>query len=220
MHNNLGNAKECKTLIKHQLIKVNNQIITDYKYQVKFDDQITYNDNTLKAQPFNYYMLNKPAGYICANKDVIKKCVTDLIDGDCYCLGRLDQDTTGLLLLTNDPTLSKRLLLPQNHVSKTYLVTTKDVLDNNLISKFAGGIIIDKTVECLPAKLKIIDDHHCYITINEGKYHQIKKMFLSCQNEVIALKRIEFAKIKLDPSLNEGQYRCLNKEELELLWEN
>lgn len=217
MHNNLGNAKECKTLIKHQLIKVNNQIITDTKYQVDFNDQIIYNNKLLKAQPFIYYMMNKPAGYICANKDKTAKCVVDLVAQDCYCLGRLDRDTTGLLLLTNDVTLSKRLLLPQNHIDKKYLVTTKYPLQQTIIQSFNAGIIIDQKIKCLPAKLEIIDEYHCYVTINEGKYHQVKKMFLSCDNEVSALKRVAFGKLKLDASLSVGQYRLLTNDEIKQL---
>src|SRR5699024_880726 len=107
---NLGNVNKCKNLIKSSRIRVNNQIIKDIRYQVDIDDVIVFDGVELKW-PFVYYMLNKPKGYICANHDKKYKCVIDLIDrDDCYCLGRLDIDTTGLLLITNDKTLSKRLL--------------------------------------------------------------------------------------------------------------
>lgn len=218
MKNKLGNVKKCKTLIKHGLIKVNDNVINDVNYLVNKEDEIVYNKITLKAQPFNYYMMNKPTGYICANKDTKEKCVIDLIDNkDCYCLGRLDKDTTGLLIITDDPTLSKKLLLPQNHVEKKYLVKTKNILNKNLIDRFKAGITIDGNVKCLPCKLEIIDDYHCYVTISEGKYHQIKKMFLSCNNQVELLKRIEFAQIKLDELLDYGEYRNLTDLELKLL---
>lgn len=218
MKNKLGNAKECRTLIKHGLIKVNDTVIKDYKYLVKIDDIITYKEIQLNAQPFSYYMMNKPAGYICANKDIKEKCVIDLIDNkDCYCLGRLDKDTTGLLIITDDPTLSKKLLLPQNHVQKKYLVSTKYELTDDLVRCFNQGVIIDKKIKCLPADIEIIDRYHCYVTISEGKYRQIKKMFLSCENKVESLKRIEFGQIKLDLTLDFGQYRSLTNEELILL---
>ena len=218
MKNKLGNVKKCKTLIKHGMIKVNDEIITNTKYLVNKDDKIIYNNVMLKAQPFSYYMMNKPVGYICANQDIKEKCVIDLIDNkECYCLGRLDKDTTGLLVITNDPTLSKKLLLPQNHIEKKYLVKTKEILNNNLIELFKNGIIIDQDIKCLHAKLEIIDNHHCFVTISEGKYHQIKKMFLSCNNQVISLKRIAFAGIKLDEDLNYGEYRSLTDKELKLL---
>ncbi len=218
MKNKLGNVKKCKTLVKHGLIKVNDEIITNVKYLVNKDDKITYNNIKLEAQPFSYYMMNKPAGYICANKDIKEKCVIDLINNKvCYCLGRLDKDTTGLLIITDDPTLSKKLLLPQNHIEKKYLVKTKERLDNNLIKLFKSKIIIDQDIKCLPAKLEIIDDYHCFVTISEGKYHQIKKMFLSCDNQVISLKRITFAGIKLDECLDYGEYRNLTDTELNQL---
>ncbi|MBE5706864.1 MAG: pseudouridine synthase [Erysipelotrichaceae bacterium] len=213
MYNNLGNVKECKTLIKHGLIQVNGVVETNCKRKIQEEDVLIYQGKILKSQPFHYLMLNKPKGYLCANKDEKEKCVVDLIDySDCFCLGRLDRDTTGLLILTNDKSL-KKLLLPQNHVKKTYLVETKERLKKEDQEAFKRGIIIDQKIQCLPAKLEIIDDFHGYVTIEEGKYHQIKKMFLSLKNEVVSLKRISFDEIYLDEDLLEGMSRPLNKEE-------
>ena len=213
MYNNLGNVKECKTLIKHGLIQVNGVVETNCKRKIQEEDVLIYQGKMLKSQPFHYLMLNKPKGYLCANKDEKEKCVVDLIDYlDCFCLGRLDRDTTGLLILTNDKSL-KKLLLPQNHVEKTYLVETKERLNKEDQEAFKRGIIIDQKIQCLPAKLEIIDDYHGYVTIEEGKYHQIKKMFLSLKNEVVSLKRISFDEILLDENLSEGMSRPLNKEE-------
>lgn len=119
MYNNLGNTKECKTLIKHGLVQVNSVVETNCKRKIQEEDVLIYQGKMLKSQPFHYLMLNKPQGYLCANKDEKEKCVVDLIDyPDCFCLGRLDRDTTGLLILTNDKSL-KKLLLPQNHVEKS-----------------------------------------------------------------------------------------------------
>ena len=217
---NLGNVNKCKNLIKSSRIRVNNQIIKDIRYQVDIDDVIVFDGVELKW-PFVYYMLNKPKGYICANHDKKYKCVIDLIDrDDCYCLGRLDIDTTGLLLITNDKTLSKRLLLPENHIDKKYYVTVKNKLTDDLIEIFSNGIIIDQKVKCKPSYLEIIDDYHCYLTINEGRYHQIKKMFKSCQNEVCTLKRIAFAGIELDQKLALGEYRDLTSTELITLFKH
>lgn len=213
MYNHLGNVKQCKTLIKHGLIKVNGLVETDAKRKITEDDCIEYQNRILNSQPFTYIMLNKPQGYICANKDEKEKCVVDLIDyPDCFCLGRLDRDTTGLLILTNDKSL-KKLLLPQNHVKKTYLVETKEKLKKEDQEVFKRGIIIDQSIQCLPAKFEILDDFHGYVTLEEGKYHQIKKMFLSLKNEVVSLKRISFDEIYLDEDLLEGMSRPLNKEE-------
>ena len=213
MYNHLGNVKQCKTLIKHGLIKVNGLVETNYKRKIQEEDVLIYQGKMLKSQPFHYLMLNKPQGYLCANKDEKEKCVIDLIEEkDCFCLGRLDRDTTGLLLLTNDKSL-KKLLLPQNHVDKVYLVEAKRNLSKKDKEIFARGIVIDENIQCLPAKMDIIDDYWCYVTIQEGKYHQIKKMFLSLNNEVVSLKRISFDQIQLDSSLKEGDYRFLTKEE-------
>lgn len=217
MYNHLGNARQCKTLIKHGKIKINGEIVNDPLYKVKDDDCLVFQEQKLKAQPFVYYMLNKPKGYICANRDKKEKCVIDLIEEkDCYCLGRLDKDTTGLLILTNDKSLRK-LLLPQNHVQKTYLVETlKPLLQENR-KQFQQGIIIDQNIKCLPAKLEIKDDYHAFVTIEEGKYHQIKKMFLSIDNQVVSLKRVTFGNLSLDKQLDEGQLRLLTNKEIMLL---
>lgn len=213
MYNHLGNVRQCKTLIKHGKIKVNDKVIYDPLYKVKENDCLIFQDKKLNTQPFHYYMLNKPKGYICANYDKTEKCVMDLIDEkDCYCLGRLDRDTTGLLIITNDKSLRK-LLLPQNHISKTYLIETFKPLIYKNIKQFQQGVIIDKNVQCLPANLQIIDDYHCYVTIVEGKYHQIKKMFLSINNCVVSLKRVSFGDLFLDDTLLEGQFRKLTYDE-------
>lgn len=217
MYNKLGNAKQCKTLIKHGNIEINGHVVRNPYYQVHYKDHLTYQNQELQAQPFFYYMLNKPKGYLCANHDQKEKCAVELIDHkDCFCLGRLDRDTTGLLILTNDKNL-KKLLLPQNHIPKTYLVETKSKLVKEYIIECQKGIIIDGNKRCLPAYLEIQDDHHALITITEGKYHQIKKMFLSLGNEVISLKRISFGKIQLDEHLKEGEARLFNQQEIELL---
>lgn len=214
MKNGLGNVKECKTLIKHGLINVNGCIEKNIKRKIAEDDVIMYLDTVIDSQPFYYYMLNKPKGYLCANKDNKERCVMELIDrNDGYCLGRLDRDTTGLLIITNDKSL-KKLLLPQNHISKTYLVTTQNSIKESDIESFKQGIVIDNDYTCLPAKLEIINDNQAYLTIQEGKYHQIKKMFLSLDNKVIELKRISFKNIKLDENLEEGKYRKLTREEI------
>lgn len=218
MKNQCGNVKECKTLIKHQKVFVNGQCIVKYDYPIKDSDEIIVNDKRIDAHPFVYYMFYKPKGCISASYDKNDLCVMDYIERkDCFCVGRLDKDTTGFLLVTNDAFLSKRLLLPQYHIDKKYLVEVNKALTYDLVDKFEKGIVIDKDVVCQSAVLKIIDDSYCYITITEGKYHQVKKMFLSCGYVVINLKRVSFAGIELDFSLKEGEYRELNDFELQIL---
>ncbi|WP_270639286.1 pseudouridine synthase [Longibaculum muris] len=220
MKNQLGNVKQCRTLIKHGHVHVNEDIISDIDFQVNEDDVIKVDGQVIDTNVFVYYMMNKPKGYICANHDKQYPCVIDLIDRkDCYCVGRLDKDTTGFLLLTNDASLSKALLLPDYHVEKTYLVTVLKPLKEQLIDLFKEGIVIDQKIRCQSARLEIIDDFHCYVTIHEGRYHQVKKMFLSCGNQVTALKRMSFAGILLDEQLKEGQYRQLTKREFQKMKE-
>lgn len=218
MKNQLGNAKECKNLIRKGYVQINGKCVKDFHYLVQKDDHIDVDGQEINAMPFVYLMINKPSGYLCASHDAYAPCILDLIDyKDCHCVGRLDKDTTGFVLLTNDKSLSKRLLLPENHVEKIYEVQTKYPITQDHIREFQKGVIIDKNVKCLPSHLEIIDDYHCIVTLKEGKYHQIKKMFLSLSNQVVTLKRIAFANITLDQELQYGQYRLLTEHEMNIL---
>ena len=218
MKNNLGNMNECRTLIKHGFVEVNNQVINDHRYVVHDDDKINVFGKAIHSQPFVYYMMNKPKGYICANYDKNHLCVVDLIErNDCICVGRLDKDTTGFLLLTNDKSIVKALLLPQNHQPKTYLVTTRFPIDENSIYRFEMGIVIDQDTCCLPAQIELINTHQCYLTLHEGKYHQVKKMFLSIGVKVTTLKRVRFEPFTLEDELKEGHYRPLTSVECDAI---
>ena len=219
-HSGFGTRKEVKELIKKGFVSVNDETIkTDKMHVDPQKDVVKVDDEVITYEEKVYYMLNKPSGYVSATEDQLHPTVVDLIDdyyrNDLFPVGRLDIDTTGLLLITNDKTLSKRLLLPENHIDKKYYVTVKNKLTDDLIEIFNNGIIIDQKVKCKPSYLEIIDDYHCYLTINEGRYHQIKKMFLSCNNK--ELKRVMFASIHLDNNLSLGNYRKLNNQEIKQL---
>ena len=216
MKAHFGNVKTCKTMIKHGHVNVNKELITDVYFQVDKDDDIRI-DKQKVEWPFVYYMLNKPKNYLSATYDKNEHYVLELINNkDCFCLGRLDKDTTGLLILTNDVSY-QALLLPQNHINKKYLVKVDRSLNDELIKEFEQGIIIDFHYKCHSAKLEIIDDRSCFVTIDEGKYHQIKKMFLSCGYYVVDLKRVGFGDIVLDSSLKEGEVKELNDKEFQIL---
>lgn len=218
MKAHIGNVKQCKTLIKHQCVQVNGVYVQEVKLLVCMYDVIEVYQKKIEW-PFVYYMLNKPQGYLSASYDKNEHYVLELFDkSDCFCLGRLDKDTTGLLIVTNDASL-KSLLLPQNHIEKTYEVDVDKDLEDDLVEKFLKGIIIDKKITCLPAKLEIIEERHCLVTVCEGKYHQVKKMFLSCGYIVKALKRVSFGDLSLDISLKEGEYRELSFHEINQLLE-
>lgn len=218
MKNGIGNKKQSYTLIKKGKIIVNDQVMLDPLYKVKSTDMIKYHDLTLDSQPLVYYMFNKPKGYISANHDKIYPCVLDFFKRkDLSIVGRLDRDTTGLMILTNDKSIIKKVTMPQNHFPKKYFVEVLNKLNDEDIEKCQKGITIDKTILCQPSLLEIIDDHHCYLTIYEGRYHQIKKMFLSLNNRVISLKRLNIGEITLDPRLIEGEYRSLTNDEISIL---
>ncbi|MDU4450526.1 MAG: 16S rRNA pseudouridine(516) synthase, partial [Staphylococcus lugdunensis] len=167
-----------------------------------------------------YLMLNKPKGYISATEDPKQATVIDLIKDykylDLFPVGRLDKDTEGLLLITNDGQFSHNLMNPNKHVVKTYLVTSKYPVTKDNQYMFKQGVMLSDGLT-KPAELTIIDDYHSKVTIYEGRYHQIKRMFHSIENEVLELKRIQIANLRLDEELDEGQYRVLTQTDIEQL---
>ena len=209
---------EIKKLIKKGNVKVNDIVIKTNDYKVKEDDVVCLNDKQIKYQEFEYYILNKPAGYLSATEDKYDKTIMELIDikrKDLVPVGRLDKDSEGLILLTNDGKLNHYLLSPKNHVSKKYYVEVdKEIVENakELFEKPMDlGDFITK-----PAIYENIDSHRAYLTICEGKFRQVKRMFEKIGTNVTYLKRIEFKNLKLG-DLEIGKYRPLNKEELDEL---
>jgi len=188
--------------------------------------KLVFQGRQIQGYEHNYLMLHKPNGVVTASKDKKLLTVMDLLPPDSqsdqlYAVGRLDRDTTGLLLLTDNGPLGFQLLHPQYHVDKTYQVKVNGLLTPDHIQQFQDGIVfLDGTI-CKPAKLEILStsltESHASITISEGKFHQVKKMFLSVGVKVTSLKRVQFGDFTLDPELAEGQYRPLNPEELELI---
>ncbi|WP_315009487.1 16S rRNA pseudouridine(516) synthase [uncultured Streptococcus sp.] len=188
--------------------------------------ELLFRGRIIQGYDHTYLMLHKPAGVVTANKDKKLQTVMDLLPADIqsdklYAVGRLDRDTTGLLLLTDNGPLGFQLLHPQYHVDKTYRVEVNGLLTPDHIQAFQKGIVfLDGTV-CKPARLEILSASpslsQASITISEGKFHQIKKMFLSVGVKVTSLKRVQFGEFILDPELAEGQYRPLNQEELKII---
>lgn len=188
--------------------------------------ELIFQGRKIQGYEHTYLMLHKPNGVVTASKDKLLTTVMDLLpkhlqSEQLYAIGRLDRDTTGLLLLTDNGPLGFQLLHPQYHVDKTYQVEVNGPLSSNHIQQFKDGIIfLDGTV-CKPAQLEIQiagpSLSRATITISEGKFHQVKKMFLSVGVKVTALKRVQFGEFILDPELAEGQYRPLNQEELKII---
>lgn len=186
--------------------------------------KLVFQERQIQGYEHNYLMLHKPNGVVTANKDKKLPTVMDLLPKNIqldqlYAIGRLDRDTTGLLLLTDNGPLGFQLLHPQYHVDKTYQVKVNGPLSSGHIQKFKDGIVFLDGTLCKPAKLEILSasptESHASITISEGKFHQIKKMFLSVGVKVTSLKRTHFGPWSLDENLQEGDYRLLNSEELE-----
>ncbi len=185
--------------------------------------KLVFQGRQIQGYEHNYLMLHKPNGVVTASKDKKLPTVMDLLPPDIqsdqlYAIGRLDRDTTGLLLLTDNGPLGFQLLHPQYHVDKSYQVEVNGPLTSDHIQKFKDGIVFLDGTTCKPAQLEILDisptESHASITISEGKFHQVKKMFLSVGVKVTALKRTHFGPWNLDDNLQEGDYRPLNSEEL------
>lgn len=224
----LGSRKEVKDLIKAGVVQIDGIIAKDSGLQVDPVTQtININNKELIYREFIYIMMNKPQGVVSATEDNRDTTVVDLLDESLQAfspapVGRLDKDTEGFLLLTNDGLLAHKLLSPKKHVPKTYFAHIEGRVDESDIEAFTNGIILDDGYETLPAELKILvqgEISQVEIIIYEGKFHQIKRMFQAVDKEVIYLKRMAMGNLKLDESLENGEYRELKEEELKLLLE-
>lgn len=228
-HTGFGSRKEVKQLLKKKVVRVNDQVVKKGDYILNFNkDHISVNGETITYQEFIYLMLNKPAGYLSATEDNFQKTVIDLLQPEeqhfnPFPVGRLDKDTEGLLLLTNDGELAHFLLSPKKHVKKSYYAEVVGVMDLEDIERFKLGIVLEDGYKCLPAELQIIEQtdwtSKVLITVEEGKFHQVKRMVLACGKKVQYLKRLSMASLKLDKTLKSGEYRPLDKEELDQLKE-
>ena len=227
---NVGVASraELKKYCKQGLISVNGKVINNPGVQVDSEsDDIRFNGEKIVYREFVYIMLNKPDGYISATFDKYDPIVLDLIDQsylvfEPFPVGRLDKDTEGLLVLTNDGQLAHSVLSPKKHVPKTYYAKIQGKVTEEDILAFEKGVILDDGYETMPSQLKILksdDMSEIELTIHEGKFHQVKRMFESVGKKVVYLKRLSMGKLKLDESLGLGEYRELTEEEVKLIEE-
>lgn len=219
--NGKGTRTEVKEIIKKKHISVNGNIITDAGYHVTESDIVCLDGEELMYEEFRYYMLNKPAGVISATEDDKDKTVLDLLAGEnirgLFPVGRLDKDTEGLLLITNDGDLSHRMLSPKKHVEKCYYVELAEKIDKESIACLVEGVDIDDDELTRPAKVEAISPTSIYLTITEGRYHQVKRMMEAVGNEVTYLKRVSFGPLELDNNLQLGEYRRLDDDEILML---
>lgn len=221
---NVGSRSQVKNYIRQGLVSVNGRTVREAELKIdEKADQVLFRGETLVYQKYCYYMLNKPAGVVSATRDNTAGTVVELLgeDGraDIFPVGRLDKDTEGLLLLTNDGELAHRLLSPKRHVDKTYLVTPERKPLPEELDRLKTGVDIGEKRPTLPARAELLEDGRLLLTIQEGKFHQVKRMLQAVDNRVTALKRISFGELKLDESLSPGEYRKLTKEEVAKLHE-
>lgn len=224
----IGSRTEVKLLLKKKTVRVNDSVVTSGKTQVdETADTISYQGQVLGYEQFVYYMLNKPSGVISETEDKAHKTVLDLLDDTAknkqvFPVGRLDRDTTGLLLMTNNGALAHAMLSPKKHVDKVYEAQIAGLMTQEDVEAFEAGIVLEDFT-CQPAKLAIITSDSqketclVHITIREGKFHQVKRMVASRGKKVVQLKRLIMGPLKLDDKLALGAYRRLTEKELEAL---
>lgn len=224
-HMNYGSRKQVKEYIRKGYFMVNGEVVYDDDFKVSpLDDEITFDGETINYESLVYIMLNKPQDVISATFDPRYKTVIDLMPEyskmGVFPVGRLDIDTEGLLIISNDGKLAHKLLSPKYHVTKKYYVEYSGVFKDSYFDDFKNGIILDDGYKCLSASVEKIDDNKAYVYIQEGKYHQVKRMFEALDMKVTYLKRVAFGNISLDSSLELGEYRVLTKDEIESLKNN
>ncbi len=218
-----GSRKEVKSLLKSGAVQINGVAIKDSSKHVNVEsDSVTVHGEIIEYKEFIYLMLNKPQGVISATEDHLHDTVLDLLEMEDsvynpFPVGRLDKDTEGLLLLTNDGQLAHQLLSPKKHVPKTYIAIIEGEVTQVDVEAFRNGVTLDDGYETMPAELKIISSglrSEIEVIIEEGKFHQVKRMFESVGKRVIYLKRVKMGPLPLDESLELGEYRELTDDEV------
>lgn len=222
-----GSRREVQKIIRQKKVKVNGEIINKPSVHVDvLKDEICVLNSKVLYKNFVYLMLNKPAGFVSATHDKFDRTVLELINNEDkilepYPVGRLDKDTVGLLIISNDGNMCHRVLSPKRHVEKKYFVKVDMCLKNSHVEIFNNGIVLDDGYKCKSVALEILnssdESSECFVILTEGKFHQIKRMFNSIGANVLYLKRITFCDIELDENLNEGEYRHLTDEEINIL---
>lgn len=216
----VGSRSQVKTLIKKGQVSINDHKARSSDEVIdENNDVIYYQGKRISLCKYRYYMLNKPTGVVSATEDNLDKTVLDCLSKedakDLFPVGRLDKDTTGLLLLTNDGELSHNLLSPRKHVDKTYYVTCESEVTEEQLETLRKGVDIGDDKKTLPALAKAGQhENELYLTIREGRFHQVKRMLHAVGNKVVSLKRLSMGSLKLDDNLKPGEYRALTAEEL------
>ncbi len=221
-----GTRKEVKKLLKTGVVRVDEEIIKDPKQHVNTEqNQVMVHEEIVEYREFIYLMMNKPAGVISATEDEDDETVIDILIPDDqvfepFPVGRLDKDTEGLLIITNDGKLAHHLTSPKHHVPKTYFAKINGVVTEEDVLAFEKGVTLDDGYETKPGELTILSSDELSeieLTIHEGKFHQVKRMFEAVGKQVVYLQRIQMGDIHLDRDLEPGEYRELTAEEVDIL---
>jgi 16S rRNA pseudouridine516 synthase len=222
----LLSRNDVKTMVKKGEVSVNGAIVKDSSIKVSYEDDIKIKGESLSQTEYVYIMLNKPKGVVSASEDKRDKTVVDILPDELkrknlFPAGRLDKDTTGFSLITDDGDFAHRILSPARHVDKTYIATVSDKVDFAKAKKaFSDGVVLGDGTVLLSAQLELIEENENQVfkvVIKEGKYHQIKRMFASLGTSVIELKRIAIGGLSLDFSLKEGEARIITDDELKMI---
>jgi len=214
------NRQQARLLLVQRRVRVDGAVVADPRTEVREFSRIEVDDQVLQAgRPARYLMLHKPAGCVSATQDPQHRTVLDLLPAelrdDLHIAGRLDYNTTGLLILTNDGQWSRRLTQPATKLPKHYLVQTEDEIGGHYVDKFRAGFYFAfEDLTTLPAQLDILGPRHARLAIVEGRYHQVKRMFGHFDNKVVGLHRESMGSIRLDPGLAPGEFRALTAEEI------
>lgn len=213
--------KEVKRVLHKDNITVNETVTRDPSLKIKEGDVVTFHGKTVGQPEARYFMLNKPAGYVCSNDDPTHPTIAGLLlneirPNELNIAGRLDADTTGLILITDDGQWSHKVTSPNHKQPKRYKVETVAPINPSAVAQFEEGVQLHGEKHLTkPAKLEIIETHIAYLTLTEGRYHQVKRMFAAIDNKVAELHRESIGAIVLDPDLAEGDYRPLTVNEIE-----
>lgn len=221
-HTGTMSRKECAQASKRGRISVNGKIVTDPAVHInESTDTVELDGNAIAYMKYVYVMLNKPAGYVSSADEPGEKTVLELLPENIvkcgvFPSGRLDKDTTGLMIITNDGVSSHKALAPKRHVDKKYRYECADILTSSDIDKMKNGITLADGYTTLPCEIDAQGERCGVITLHEGKYHQIKRMFGAVGNKITSLKRLTFGEISLDETLPEGQWRYLTEAEIKI----
>lgn len=212
--------KQARQQIRAAAVQVDGAVRTNPGIQIKPCNRVTLAGKPLRAAGLRYFMLHKPSGVICATKDAHHVTAIDLVDEDnadnLQIAGRLDKDTTGLVLLTDDGQWNHRLTSPRHECPKTYALSTLRPIEGDVVTRFAEGVLLPgDNALTRPAQLTLYDSHHARLVLNEGRYHQVKRMFEVTGNRVLTLHRSAIGNIVLDDALPAGHYRALTTQEID-----